>query len=40
MPLAMEPDTVVWHAKKGTFTSAADYDFTVVPFDSFRTRAV
>ena len=30
----------VWHAKKGTFTSAADYDFTVVPFDSFRTRAV
>ena len=40
MPLAMEPDTVIWHAKKGTFTSAADYDFTVVPFDSFRTRAV
>ena len=39
MPLEMEPDTVIWHAKKGTFTSAADYDFTIIPFDSFRTRA-
>ena len=39
MPLEMEPDTVVWRAKKGTFKTAADYDFTVVPFDSFRTRA-
>ena len=40
MPLEMEPDTVVWHAKKGTFTSVADYDFKVVPFDSFRTLAI
>lgn len=35
----MEPDTVLWHVKPGTFGAVADYDIEIVPIDSFRTHA-
>ena len=35
----MEPEEVLWNVKPGTFTKPEDYDFGIVPLDSFRTRA-
>lgn len=35
----MEPDRVIWRVKPGTFKPADQYDFEIVPIDSFRTHA-
>lgn len=35
----MEPDRVIWRVKPGTFRPADQYDFEIVPIDSFRTHA-